>query len=464
MKYARLFIAAHWALILACGLTPSSALQGIPNPTLPTERAAVLQSVPEPRLFTIELPAGTTGTITVDWDVGGAQRQYRSSEWLSQGYDGVRFVGQGVGVTHLRPTEYGTTVYLGRHPGIVRFERMTVHAGHDRAIFAGAQNTQRTVTPEFLVWLQDCELVADPPRQTGVTQGQIAPHGGTLVGSGGHVAQNVKQGDTIPFAGTLTDSRTKWLWFSYQADFIFQRTTFDGKQAREHDSYAHGFARYGALVEDCWFKTAGAECLKFRPDVTETAPVAGTRIVVRRTRFADWYQDWSDRGGAAIVLQNATSDVLIEFCSFRPARKDQRSGLDWNALSHCIEIASEGETYYIEDEAGLRYGNGRVVIRTCAMQGRSEFAWSNPIVRCARNGGSWLSAQSFELTGSGVWGGGAGNVYLMLGEIPGGRSRVSGCNTPAIRAACRKLGFDVAAEAVWPGPQRLVPLSEGLVR
>lgn len=419
-----------------------------------------------PRLFDIVLPAGDAASINVGWFRNGATR-LDPSEWLRQGYAGVRFIGAGVDVTHVRCTSWdGITVAVGRHAGIVRLENLTIHSGSDRGTAFGEQNLGRTITPGFRIELQNVRGVVDPPEtyreRRAIAAGETAAYDGTLEAPG-FPAVHLAKGDASPRYGILVGQprRPKWLLFAYNADLIARDCIFDAREAVEHAAYWHGFARYGALLERCRFEGAGAEEWKTRSDATETAWAgADVRIVIRDCSFREWFQPWSWRGGAAIVLQGAAAHVLVERCVFwGGAPVGQLTAKD---RCKCVMVSSEGQSYDRATGAvGSGFGNGFVVVRQCVMWGSSEVDWSNTIARCARNGGTQLAAQGFFLREVGAWG---PRMVVQAGDLPAGRMVIEGCNVGAQVEYAKSIGMPTSPEATFPTSVRRVPLSEGIVR
>ena len=474
-------------------------------------RAGLSAVSASPRLYQINLPAGNTGSINVGWFKNGATI-LDPKVWLDDGddsdpepddFDGVRFVGQGVGVTHLRCTSYdGVTVAVGRHAGLVQVENATVHCGYDRALVFGQQNLARELVPEFQARLIDCEVVADPLGSYGASSASVSIAGGgyavgqeaRVVGGAGaspalrvtavNAAGGVTRLEVVsglngsysslppPQAATTGGSgsgltvslvyrRPKWLFFSYQADVVLLRVRFRGKNAVEHDAYLHGVAKHGAYVRWCIFESAAAECFKVRSDTTETAwPGPNARFYILDSTFADWHQPHSWRGGAGIVAQGSAGHWRIERCSFTGS--GALGDVTANDRSKAIMFSSEGLSYDQETGAeNVGFGNGHVLIRNIVAEGFSEVEWGNSIIRCARNGGAQMSARSFTLEDSGVWG---DRKIVQAGELPAGGLQIRGCNTTALRDYSRSVGMRATVESTFPTSSRRVPLSEGISR
>jgi hypothetical protein len=420
----------------------------------------------EPRLFDVVLGPGDHGSINVGWFRNGATR-LDPEEWLRQGYAGVRFLGAGVDVTHLRCTSWdGITVAVGRHAGVVRLENLTLHAGFDRGTAFGEQNLGRTIVPGFRVELVNVRGVVDPPEtyrdRRSIAAGQASPYDGTLEATGFATLPLLK-GQLAPRSGTVVSGprRPKWLLFGYNADVVLQDCVLDAREAVEHAAYWHGFARYGALVERCRFEGSGAEGFKVRSDATETAWAGPlVRVVLRDCVFREWFQPWSWRGGAAVVLQGAAANVLVERCAFYGGKPV--GNLTAKDRCKAVMVSSEGASYDQKTgEVGTGFGNGWVVVRHCVGAGASEVDWGNTVVRCARNGGTQWAARAFLLESSGFWG---PRLLVQTGQVPEGRMVIRNCNGPNQAAYAASVGMATTPEATYPTSSRRVPLSEGVVR
>lgn len=468
----KLFLALLVLFFAAC------ATQGpIEETSFQPEKLEALAPVPA-NLFEIRLPAGDSGSINVGWFNNGAPK-LDPQTWLSQGFDGVKFVGQGVDVTHLRCTSWdGITVAVIQHQGIVQLENLTLHCGYSQATQFGEQNLAKKLSSKFEARLVNCKVVAQPVPVSDVQAalGQMpeaaqvrfmpqrqqiaeAPRGGAYlsnVQAAPAFQQMAERLAQLPVSqaelAAASVVRPKWLVFGYQCDLVLDRVIFQGREAVEHDVYFHGFASKGALVLDCDFQSAGAEGFKVRSDRNETVAVPGTSIVIRRTKFANWHQDWSWRGGAGIVLQGGASDVFIDKCLFKNG--PGTPAIPVNARSHCIEIVAEDNSW------GGTFGNGHVWIRASAFKGKSDVDWNNSIIRVARNSGNQMAARSVTIERNGIFG---QKTLVILGSIPIGKAVVRDCNTPAIKQALAPL-FDTTFESMIPTSSRRVLVSEGWVQ
>lgn len=425
-----------------------------------------LAGAPGARLFDIVLPPGDSGSINVGWYRNGATR-LDPTEWLRQGYKGVRFIGAGVDVTHVRCTSWdGITVAVGRHAGIVRLENLTLHAGSNQATQFGEQNLGRTITPGFRVELKNVRAVVDSPEtyreRRPIAAGEAAAYDGTLEAPN-FPPLRLAKGETSPRAGVLVGEprRPKWLLFAYNADLLARDCIFDARQAVEHAAYWHGFAHYGALVERCRFEGAGSQNWKTRSDATETAWAGpDVRIVIRDCTFRESGEPWTWRGPGHVVLEGAAAHVLIERCVFWGGGPvGQLTAKD---RCKCVMISSEGLSYDRATGAvGTGFGNGHVLVRECVAYAASEVDWGNTVMRCGRNGGSQWSAESFTLEHVGAWG---PKVIVQTGEVPTGRMIIRDCNAGAQVTYAQSIGMPTAPEATYPTAVRRVPLSEGIVR
>jgi len=371
-----------------------------------------------PKLFEYRLPARDIKAINIGWFRNSAEIQLDWRTWIGQGYDGIRIIGAGIDRSLIHGNLYdGTAVAIGRHPGITQLENLSIYAGFSMGVQCGEQNLTHELVPKFML---------------------------KYLGVKGFVTQ-------IPGFG-----RTKWWDFGYQRDVTFEDVEIDAIQASEHGSYSHGFAKLGLHAKRLKFRGSGAQNLKVRSSADETA-YAGpqAKIHIEDSTFQRWFQEWSDRGGGGIVIEGGAAIVEIQDSIFR-------GGGDSSQHARCIMLSSESNSYdWATGKVGVGAGNGPVTLKRLAISGRAPDFWGNELVRCGRNGGTQLSAASFLMEACGGYG---KNMIVQLGQLPKGKGVIRSCNTPEIREKCSLLGgIDVDREAVWPGPARLVPLSEGVV-
>ena len=384
-----------------------------------------VSQVVEPNLFEIRLGAGRVNGFLVDWAAGWnpTSKRYQSSQWLSLGYDGVVFVGEGVDVTTLVPENsmVSDTVFSMRHPGIVKLKNLTVEtgtAGKGKAVSMGFENLSGPVVPKFA-----CHL------------------------------ENVKV--SCPVKGV-------WGLFGYQCDWKLENVTFDLAKTNEHGLYAHGFSTQGVYIDRLNVLGVGAEAIKFTARPGECRYVPNTIVHVKNSLFRNWYQPHSWRGGAGITLQGSSANLLVEDCRFVGAP-------DSYNRSRCFFIDDSGSDYY--DENGVAGGpgapNGHVVVKRTAF---STFAvgpdWFYNIGRMGPLGSKnppWV-ARSLRMVNCGVYG--ANSLFSIsgpLGDSIQGNIHIANCNTPAIKDLMGRFGFYNGSESRIAGPNGLVPFSQGLI-
>jgi hypothetical protein len=393
---------------------------GSPSVPTPEPRGAILTA---PRMYVVNLPAGAVEGFDVQWK-GDNRTRYT----LPAGYDGFRFVGQGAGVTHVRVDNvtqwHDSAVWIGPFDGPVSLEAMTIHNGRAKAVHAGLATKSwngrdyvvtRPVLPNFKVSVLDCEIVADP------------------------------------------SPRPKWGLFGYQVDWEVRRTVIRWKEGVEHGSYEHGYSRLGSTWNGVDVESSGAEGSKVRNDSQEIQWVPGAKIVRRQSTFRDWYQPWSWRGGAGIVLQGTGCDIVIRRCEFYGS-----AGL----RGRCISIDDGGTRvdgrpdYYdaVTGAIGGPYANGYVVIQECALfggPGSSSYSDLMNVVNWhGRADYPHRTTRGLLMKDCGAWG------TRMLGKFSASYS-ITGCNTELIRDYCASaLGMDVSAEAMINATP-LIPFSRG---
>lgn len=386
-----------------------------------------------PNLYEMRLPAGTHGSIAIGWSQNGAQLVLDPATWLDDGddadpepddYDGIRFVGAGADKTTIACTSWdGITIAVAQHRGLVEFQDLTVRAGYSRGIHFGLASRAPPI-PEFKLRMVRCRGYVPPPTE----------------GSG----------------------RTKWLLFGWNSDVELVDCTLDAIHASEHASYWHGFAKYGLSWLRVTVVGSGAEQCKVRSDVTETA-WAGRQVAVRlrSCSFTNWYQTWSDRGGAAVVLQGAAADLFVDSCIFI-AGPALSSEVPASSRAKCVMVSSEGESFdMLTGRVGVGFGNGFVSVRNCAMFGGPGQEGFTTILRVGRNGGSQLAARGVDVAGCGIYG---TRMNLQLKDVPAGKVRVAGCNTPSIKARATAIGIDTSVEASITLSDRILPVSAGFAQ
>lgn len=355
-----------------------------------------------PKLFEIQLPLGDVPGFDIGRKNDNGARVYNPQDWLSKGYAGVRFIGKGQGMTHIRPAEnVWTNLFVLQHNGTVQLENLTLHNGPRSAIQAGTgKEAGLPLFPKFKL-----------------------------------VTRGVTLDCTVP--GT-------WGGFTYECDCDSEDLTIFAALLFEHPWYHHQWAKYGALYNRYTVHGARGECWKSRPNSLECRPVIGARIILRNFDLSGWTP--GNRGCAGIVMQGIPgTDVLIE------------KGILWGgpgARCRCLMI-DDGEG----KAAGLgAFGN--IVIQQVAAQGSSERAdYGDTLVRVGPLAGTNV-AKSLLIDRCSFWG---PNMAVQLSGIPAGKLVVKDSNTPQIRDWANAHGLQTAFEAQIPRPARRVPISEGLI-
>jgi hypothetical protein len=361
--------------------------------------------VTAPKLFEVRLPAGDVSGFDIDLRGDNRARQYHSADWLSKGYDGVRFVGAGAGVTHVRrhSDAVWTNVGVLQHNGVVQLEALTLHNAPRSAIQAGTGlwTPGLPFYPKFKLVTRGVELRCDVPG--------------------------------------------KWGFFTYECDRDDEDLEIWGALLREHPSYAHEFSYSGLLWNRVTVRDSGGECCKLRPDPTEIRPLKRAHsFVVRNSSFAGWVP--GDRGSAGIVIQGGgpSLQVLIEKTIF------------WGGPGPRCRCVMIDDGWY---KTGVATGN--VVLRQVAAQGSSiRDDYGETLVRVGPLHAGVMIASSVTIDQCSLWG---QNMAVQLTGIPVGKLAVRNSNTPSLRDWASARGMDTLLEAQIPRRDRRVPISEGLV-
>lgn len=372
-------------------------------------------------LYELRLPAGDVPGLNIDVDFQTGAEKLWSRDWLSKGHEGIRIIGQGADKTHMRCRSFdGITFMAARHPGLVQLEALTVHAGYSKAVHFGLADKSRPLAPKFKLKMVGCKGYVPPPA----------------AGMG----------------------RTKWLLFGYNSDVELEDCALDATHASEHASYWHGFSKGGLSWRNVLVAGSGAEGCKVRSDTTETLWAGkGVRVRLQGCEFKDWYKPWSDRGGAAVVLQGAAADLWIDSCLFWGGATE--GPIPASSRAKCVMVSSEGDSYdMLTGRPNAGFGNGFVVVKNSAMRGGPGQENYTTILRVGCNGGSQKAARGVLVEGCGIWG---QRMSVQLKDVPSGKVAIRSSNTPAIRERSEALGMDTTHEAGVPTASRVVPISEG---
>lgn len=360
----------------------------------------------DPKLYEIRLPAGDIPGFDIGGKGENGARRYNPVDWLSKGYAGVRFIGHGPAQTHLRPAPgVWNNLWVVQHPGIVQLEELTLHNGGRTAM-------------QFGTGLYTAGL-------------KLFPQFG------------------LRTKGVVLDCNVRGMWgvFSYEADIWHEDYEVYGAMLSEHPGYHHGHAKLGILYNNFVIHDAGAEAIKLRPDSAEVRPVKGGKLIVTNGEIRNWYQPWSNRGGAGIVVQGGNVDIQLERLSLY--------GGD-GVRCRCIMIDDgEGKGFTTDG-----FPNGHITIKNVAAQGRSTRTdYGDTLLRVGPLGSSKYVARSLTIDACSLWG---ENMAVQLSGLPAGQLTVKGSNTPALRDWANAHGFDTTFEAQIPAPMRRIPISEGI--
>lgn len=368
------------------------------------------------------------------WELGASSGSIRVTGWPAGGsqfivnhdpaFDGIEIRGLGMGVTIIAESSWDDlAIGIGRFAGTVKLSHMTVVGGLGKiaTVCAGGENKSKDLVPSFRLELDHVELRAALPSMDG--------------------------------------KRTTWGLSGYNVDVVARNCIFDFTFSTEHSAYLRGPSKYGWLLERCKFIGSGAEGWKTRSDSTETA-YAGKDVwlVVRDCEFKNWGQPQSWRGGGAgIVVQGGATNILLERNVFKGGVANEQ--FKANERSHCVMISSEAASYDIDTgRQDQGYGNGWIIIRDNAMFGHSDFPWHNDLLRVGVNSGPQYAAKGVLIKGNGLFGPG---VIASVSGVPAGKVKITGNNTPAIKAYCQSIGIDTTHEAGVHYGGKLQPVSKG---
>jgi hypothetical protein len=359
-------------------------------------------------LFEIKLPAGDVGGIDIDYKGDNATKLF-SADWLSKGYDGVRIIGHASG-TRIRAKDgyHNSTLFVGPHNGIVQLENLKLHVAKAKACHMGL--ALQPLYPKFCARWRGVEVVAEGP----------APDGG----------------------------REVWGLFTYQCDQDLQDVTFDTQEIAEHASYAHGgWASKGAKWVRTTVNGSGSQGFKARFAANEGQWVKGAKIDIQDCTFKGFGQPWGWRGGGGIVVEGGGSDILVS-----------RSGFYGRPGSFRCLMVDDGAGAYVKPGPA----NGFVIVDACGFYGGPGGPSYDPVLRVGSTAQNptWNTAKGVLIQNSAVYG---ERVLAQLSQIPSGKLRVQGCNTPKLKEIAHAKGFDTTHEAQLVGPKgTFVPFSVGV--
>lgn len=381
------------------------------------------------RLKEVVLPAGYIPGMDVEW---AGQTGNKAKHFL-EGYDGIKFIGQGPGLTHIVP-KWGTsdawdsTIFIGPGARRVEFHGVTIHGGPRKAVHYGLEHLpDKGVAQEPLsIVFADYEIVADEPDA----------------------------GPWVPKPGGLGNTSV-WGVFGYDAELISFRGRIDWRRGAEHGYYAHGTAGHGLIYDSVDWVGCGAECAKLATRPGESFPPQGS-LLVKNCTFRDWKQPWSWRGGGGVVVQGGGINAYILDSLFFGGPGADRS--------RCLmfDDGGQGRFYSANTKApGENPANGWILVQNCLIVGDGLPWWG--LVSRVGTLSPWAEievARGFAMVGCGVYSR-TETVKLELGRITNGNVLIEGCNTPAILDLARTLDPSIQSDAQVSGSVGTFPIAQG---
>jgi hypothetical protein len=206
----------------------------------------------------------------------------------------------------------------------------------------------------------------------------------------------------------------------------------------------------GASIKNCRILGTGSEGFKFTNRRHEGGPApAKARIHLKGCEIRDWRQEWAWRGGAAIVVQGAQCDVLVEDTIM----------VSNVGVGPCLMIDDGGDDRPLDG----RTPNGWVIVRRCGIAAEVYTQNYPPMVRI---GQLIMGDDRPVVTGAlfkncGIYGE-KSSMQFGPGAVPEGRLRVTVCNTKLIQSAAEARWVPTRyGEAKIPLHDRLKNVSEG---
>lgn len=388
------------------------------------------------RLKEIVLPAGIVQGFDVEWPSNTGN----SAKHTLDGFDGIKFAGQGKDLTHVVPSPSGwITCFLGPGAKHVEFHGMTIHGARTRAVHQGIENIPANggTFQNCTLIFADCHIQADEP---------------------GSAPWVVTSKYTDPATGALLPGQTStWGIFTYNADIFASRCSFDWKRGAEHALYAHGMGLRGILIDECDFQTSGGECVKLATRPGEAFWLPNQTVLVQNSTFRDWGpQPWSWRGGGGVVIQGGGANVYVQGCQF--------FGGPGHAKSRAVMIDDGGWMRFysaLDGTPGKGPANGWVLIQDTLIVGDGKPEWG----LCARVGtlspGAGIDvARGYGVIGCGIYSL-SDTCKVEIGQVLGGNVLIERCNTPEIRSIVDAI-VPVHAEAMIAGSAGSAVLSKGM--
>jgi len=359
--------------------------------------------------------------------------------WTAQGYDGLRFVGQGPGATIIDGGQSGNgsiMVSAGGNgnpltgvTGVVEFVNCEIRTAGSKAAYPGADAAGRHPHVPLAFVLTDCLVTDDASRPGG-----------------------------------------RWGVFPDQSDIVLRRTSFLGASLSEHAFYLHGFGDRGMVVDSCTFDGAYAELLKItaRPndqggpyaygswyeDPAKRAiglsrhagasfqpvgtPAARALVRIVDSTFTRWGLGGS--GGGGVVLQGGGVDMTIERCVFI-ANNGNKNGLAIAVDDSSVEHFGESPTVPGQWAAGEPPANGDILISECIIGVDDGHPWLAPAIGIGSliAGNTEAVAKSVTIQACAIYG---INRTLAIAQVPS--VTILAINTPPLPAIAASYGIDTS--------------------
>lgn len=366
-----------------------------------------------PRLKELRLGPGDHPGFSIGFK-GDHKLNLDPAEWIDAGFDGIRIIGAGRGLTRIRAEDgyHDSTLFVGPHNGIVQLESLTLHVAKRKGWHMGL--AKQPLYPKFCARARDLEMVADGTNQDG--------------------------------------GRRAWGLFTYQCDQDLEDCVFETTDLAEHADYAHGgWAKLGRRWSRVEVHGSGSQGSKTRFDASEGVWVRGAKNVYQDCMFKGFGQPWGWRGGAGIVVEGGMSDVLIERCGFfgRPGE------------FRCLMIDDGAGSFRAMNAP---HANGWVIVRASGFTGGPGSASYSPIMRVGSTAvnSTWPTAKGVLVQGCAVYG---ERTLGQFGQIPVGKLKAQGCNTPQLKDIATGYGFDTTHQSQLVGNAGVfVPFSAGISR
>lgn len=384
-------------------------------------------------LFEHRLMAGTISGLDVDYD----QWTGNKNKFVTPpGYDGIRFIGEGMDQTIIAGPENSLTI---GHGGQHVFEGLTVEEGRSRGVFAGI----------------NC---ANQPTHVGGS----ATFRGCRIGIG-------KKG--------------RWAGFSNAFDLDLEDVVLEGWKYGEHAWYHHQVWKQGVHWRRVKCLGAHTEICKLtgRPGpMYYEDPYLAARAGHAQpgSQKQDWYHPvgtpsklptllledcellnhgLNGTGGAAVTAQGWQGHVRMRRVITTQAPGNQVGlalGFDDSGVEGFGQ-APDGSDRLV---AGAAPRIGDIDIEACGFYVQPGPAWLSPMINFSNlQGDTWPLARSFRMVACAVYG---ENRYVSVRGVE--KVEIQYINVPRISQLAERRGWDTRSEPMLKIPgQKLATISQG---